>query len=102
MLVVYGRSIPCIRCSTVGAIVTHKPVYSLVPARWSSAKEAFVETPVQSNCVPNFHPVRFYHFGSTLVFEKVAKRDYCGALDNLETCGAVYERYPGMCRFTMG
>ena len=38
----------------------------------------------------------------TLVFEKVARRDITGALDKLGHCGEVLERYPGLCRFTMG
>lgn len=43
-----------------------------------------------------------YWTRSTLVFEKVAKDDIGGALENLENCREVFERYPGLCRFTMG
>ncbi|CAM9640330.1 unnamed protein product [Laminaria digitata] len=39
---------------------------------------------------------------TTLVFERLATKDICGALGNLEVCGEVFQRYPGLCRFTMG
>ncbi|CAM9290873.1 unnamed protein product [Laminaria digitata] len=38
----------------------------------------------------------------TLVFEKAARKDVMGALEKLTHCGDVLERYPGLCRFTMG
>lgn len=40
-------------------------------------------------------------FCSTLVFEKIAEKDIRGALEKLENCGDVLQRYPGLCRFTM-
>eukprot|EP00904_Undaria_pinnatifida_P005091 jgi/Undpi1/1711/HiC_scaffold_11.g05101.m1 len=39
---------------------------------------------------------------NTLALDKILKNDCRGVLENLERCGAVFERYPGICRFTMG
>ncbi|CAM9441637.1 unnamed protein product, partial [Laminaria digitata] len=43
----------------------------------------------------------FLGFCSTLVVERLATKDICGALGNLEVCGEVFQRYPGLCRFTI-
>ena len=45
--------------------------------------------------------VRLLGFGSSLIFEKIAGKDIGGALENLEKCGEVLQRYPGLCRFIM-
>lgn len=41
-------------------------------------------------------------FDRALAVEKVIKGDTNGALERLGRCVEVFERYPGMLRFTMG
>lgn len=56
---------------------------------------------VKSITVVNVRLVYTLGFRSSLVFEKIAGKDIRGALENLENCGEVLQRYPGLCRFTM-
>lgn len=61
-----------------------------------------MDASVKAYTVTTPHGVYLIELHSTLVFEKAAMKDIRGALEKLEHCGEVLERYPGLCRFTMG
>lgn len=65
-----------------------------------------VERPTEKSveacsCDPENYLVILLAFHSTLVFEKIARKDIASALENLDICGEVVKQYPGVCRFTM-